>query len=506
MRSTWIRHVGLGLVIAAFVGVAGCSSPGDSGLARMATEEAAGARQALADARFDAAVANALEKIVDRDRRFDVDAETDFARLGTTGMLLPGSDASSGSGEVVISQSSRDGGYVTSSVPWRGDDGQLEFYVEITPYLQRDPDVLSTRYVDTSYRDGKFEGFRTSYGPIENHGLGAGWQGFEATSVYDGGGSLATTFYTDADAADLLGRPWANDVFLRPETRHDIVLNNVPALPAGQDWRSISLPAGGLAGTLDGIKGRFSCPSGTVCSLDNERLLPDWQGLHPGYDGSNLVIFTPEDGGMPVHLSGSDSRAVPPGDYLSFGSWLYVPSDATDVAAFEIGVFAAGRDPFAENNLQALTGTATYAGKAAGIYAAAAQPTTHRFRADVELTADFGTDSEFGAVNGRVSNFVLVGGEPAPLRELRLLTASWRDAEGASNLFPSQETGGPALPGGWTEGYTAADGGWWGVWGGRFYGNGLATTEHPASFAGTFGATDGNRSIAGSFGAHKSSK
>ena len=62
-------------------------------------------------------------------------------------------------------------------------------------------------------------------------------------------------------------------------------------------------------------------------------------------------------------------RRFPPGDYLSLGSWLYVPPDVTDVAAFEIGVFAAGRDPFAEDNLLALTGTATYIGKAAGTYA-----------------------------------------------------------------------------------------------------------------------------------------
>ena len=121
-------------------------------------------------------------------------------------------------------------------------------------------------------------------------------------------------------------------------------------------------------------RGVFRCPSDSECSLDNERLLPDWQGYHAGYDGSNSVIFTPADGGMPTRLRGSDSQAVPPGDYLSFGNWLYVPPDVSDVAAFEVGVFAAGRDPFAEDNLLALTGTATYIGKAAGIYAAAAYP------------------------------------------------------------------------------------------------------------------------------------
>ena len=108
---------------------------------------------------------------------------------------------------------------------------------------------------------------------------------------------------------------------------------------------------------------------------------------------------------------------------------------------------------------------------------------------------------------------MLDNGAPAALSELRLLAASWRDAPGTSNVFPSQNADSPALPGGWVEGYTAADGGWRGVWAGRFFGNGVTSTdippsyvEHPRSFAGTFGATDGNRSFAGSFGAEKASR
>ena len=518
MGSTLISQAGLALWVAAsVVALAGCSSLGEHKSAHMlriaAEENAASAEQALADAGFASAVANALEKIAARGQSFDVDPDDISARKGITGMLLPGSDATSGSGEVITSQSSRDGGYVTSSLPWRNDTGQLEFYVEIAPNLQPDPVVSPTRYVDTSYRQGEFEGFTTSYGPIETHRLGAGWQAFQATNVYEGGGTLTIRFHTDADHADALGRPWANQVFLRPEARHDIVLNDIPSLPAGQDWRSISLSSDGLAGSLNGVEGRFSCPSDSACSLDNERLPPGWEGYHAGYDSSNLVIFTPADGGLPARLRGSDSQAVPPGDYLSFGTWLYVPLDASDVGAFDIGVFAAGRDPFSENNLLALTGTATYIGKAAGIYAAAAYPATHYFYAAVELTADFGTASELGAVGGEVSEFALDSGEPAPLNQLRLLPVSWRNGAGIANIFPSNESGGAALPGGWIEGYTAADGGWLGVWSGRFFGNGLTAAdvpdsyaEHPGSFAGTFGATDGNHSVAGSFGAHKADR
>ena len=185
--------------------------------------------------------------------------------------------------------------------------------MEIVPHLRRDPDVGLGRFVDTPYRQGEFEGFTTSYGPIEKHGLEAGWQGFEATNVYEGGGTLTVHFHTDADHVDALGRPWATDFFVRPEAWHAIVLNDVPPLPAGQDWRPVTLPADGPAGSLNGIEGRFSCPSGSACLLGNERRPHDWEGFHAGYDSSNVVVFTPADGGTPTRLPGSDSQTVPPG-------------------------------------------------------------------------------------------------------------------------------------------------------------------------------------------------
>ena len=112
------------------------------------------------------------------------------------------------------------------------------------------------------------------------------------------------------------------------------------------------------------------------------------------------------------------------------------------------------------------------------------------------LTADFGTDSNLGVVSGQVSGFVLQSGEPAPLPELRLLPTT---IDASNDAEPASQIATP-LPGGWVDGDTAASGGWHGVWGGRFFGNGGG--EHPTSFAGTFGATDGNRRFAGGFGAH----
>ena len=77
--------------------------------------------------------------------------------------------------------------------------------------------------------------------------------------MYDGGGTLTIHFYTNVGDSAVLERPWANDVFQRPETRQDIVLNDIPSLSGGQDWQSISLPPEGLAGSLNGAEGRFTC-------------------------------------------------------------------------------------------------------------------------------------------------------------------------------------------------------------------------------------------------------
>ena len=499
MKSISFRRLALGLVFGVTLGcLVGCSN---SGASRSPQEPPTpGAAALLADSYFAAAVANAMDRIVAGDRTFDVDPERGFSRSGTSGMLLPGSDAFSGSGEAVTSQSWARGGHVTSSVPWRGE-GQLEFYVEVTPYAQEENGILTTRYVDTSYQRGTFEDFTTSGAAIENHGLGAEWQGLQATNDYRDGGALTVRLYTDVDDSDRLDRPWANEVFERPAARRDIALHDLPPLPASQDWRSIPIPQEGLAGSLDGIEGRFSCPSAEGCSLDNERLPPDWEGYHMGYDNSNVVIFTPAGGGTPVHFSGARSRPVPAGDYLTFGNWLYAPADAADVEAYEVGVFAAGRDPFNKSTLMALAGTAAFTGKAAGLYAAAARPVTGTFTADVALTAEFGTGSDLGAVSGWVSGFALDDGEPSPITELRLLPASIRTSDLDNSASPPAEP----LPGGWIQAETAAAGGWHGVWGGRFFGNGSGA-EQPSSFAGTFGATDGNHRFAAGFGAHRTDR
>ena len=478
------------------------------------------AEQALTDAQFDAAVANAMEKIVDCCQRVQISTDTELnaelgedAYHGRGGWHFDHNDLSSGSGEAIFSQSFPGGDLVGTAIPWRNDAGQLEFHVNVSGHddpqyaepLHRDPDVWPGRYIDTSLRNREFDSVTTSVREMEDNDLGVGWQGIEATKVYDGGGRLTVNFYTDVDSSDELGEPWVRETF-----QHNIVLSEIPSLPAGQDYQYLFLPADGLAGSLDGAAGRFSCAPDTSCGLVADPNRPEWaEGYFPFSGSVDDVVFTPDAGGEPASLSGPPSQDVPWANYLSFGNWLYVPEDVTDTDAFEFGVFAAGGDPFSGANLMALIGAATYTGKAAGMYAESSGPDASAFSADVELTADFGTDSDFGTIQGTISNIALDSGETPALRALDLLSASWLDQGGTSNVFESYNNAYGPWPGGWVEGFTAADG-WWGYWGGKFFGNGVATTdippsyvEHPASFAGTFGATDGDRNIAGSFGAHK---
>ena len=121
--------------------------------------------------------------------------------------------------------------------------------------------------------------------------------------------------------------------------------------------------------------------------------------------------------------------------------------------------------------------------------------------ADVGLMADFGPEGELGSVTGEVSNFQLASGKAMPVSTLNLREAwDWENEVWMpANVRTSWEYSDGLIPGGLVEGDTFAEGGWRGLWYGKFFGNG---SDRPTSLAGTFGATDGTRSIAGSFGAH----
>ena len=386
------------------------------------------------------------------------------------------------------------------AIPWHGDDGQVEFIIRVMPeWLHGDLDVLAGTDLRTSDRNGDIAGNTTSYSPIEDHGLGLEWQGFEATKAYDSGGTLTVRFFTDLeDTANPLA-PYTNWEADLPDG--EILLNDdrIPDL-TGRDWLYFSIPEDGLKGTLDGVAGTFTCPEG-YCSINTS-----WVGSgYVPWADSAPVLFTPDGAGQPksvrpTHLV-SPSAEIPKVNYLSLGSWLYIPEAGADPDDFRFGIFAGGDDAFAGVNLPGLAGTARYAGKATGMYAEKVDIDT--FSADVEFMAEFGSVSESGRISGSVSNFELGSGKPSPLSELLLVADSFGD--GLGNISPGWPGDNGSISGGFIGGSAYSnDGRWDGGWDAKFYGNDDADpTAHPTAFAGAFGANDGDRHVAGSFGAYK---
>ena len=399
-------------------------------------------------------------------------------------------------------------GAVFHAAPWINPDGELEFYADAGTFPGEGNEVQTTpvavhpgRYIDTTKIGNEQPGVTTTVRALEDSRLGADWQGLQATKVYDGGGMLRVDFYTDADASDNLAQPNVRDDF-----QYEITLDDILPLPADRDYSFFNLPEEGLPGTLDNVAGHFTCPPGppSGCGFG---MTPIRDRYSPRI--TNDIIFTPDDGSPVTRITGNKPHRVAAADYLSFGNWRYIPEDWTEMHAYEVGLFATVGEPFNAGNLMALSGTAEYAGGAVGIYSV--NYDSDEFTANVELSADFGSDADFGAINGRVFNIALESGNPSPLMEIELSSRRWNDESGVQNIFPRRtwDESDALYHGGVIESRHSGPGGWWVEWGGMFGGNGDAATDHPSSFAGAFTATWQDNelhraeSIAGSFGAYR---
>ena len=177
-------------------------------------------------------------------------------------------------------------------------------------------------------------------------------------------------------------------------------------------------------------------------------------------------------------------------DWLAAGIWAFVPnSEQSD--DYEFGAFADGVS-FLGENLQALTGDATYTGEAVGVYYSQlpndgeASP----FGADVNLTASFGDANVLGSISGTISGVETESGSPLGAT-LTLGTALIGDSD--SGFF----TGNTSM--------TFGGRSYGGRWGGQFFGS--SATDTPSFVAGTFGATTGEGgatgSLVGAFGAER---
>ena len=200
------------------------------------------------------------------------------------------------------------------------------------------------------------------------------------------------------------------------------------------------------------------------------------------------------------------AQAAANNDYLMFGLWL---QESDDGATDTFGSFAAGGANYAVNVQNAVTGTATYSGSAAGAHHRTGDG-VNWFHGDARLTANFGAADAAGSISGAISN-IRVNGGAAMSTPIYLGQAALSD--GTATFNGAAFMGAATAPGASTHEFD-------GTWSGSFFG---ATADDadtadvnesvtaPLAAAGTFGVTKSEgmgddmvvESFVGAFGAHK---
>lgn len=186
-------------------------------------------------------------------------------------------------------------------------------------------------------------------------------------------------------------------------------------------------------------------------------------------------------------------------DWLAGGIWVYLPDDVSDTGAVSFGAFANGGDPFPQDNIAGLTGTARYQGDAAGVYLnpnpeGGPEGGPSLFNARTTLTVDFGDGATLGTIGGTIHSVTEEDGTPfLPSPTLTLESADIGDS--GSGFF----TGDTSM----TYGDDGAGRAFSGKWGGQFFGEDAAA-DAPISVVGTFGAaTDDGDGFVGAYVANK---
>ena len=182
-------------------------------------------------------------------------------------------------------------------------------------------------------------------------------------------------------------------------------------------------------------------------------------------------------------------------DYLSFGYWVRTTGEGDDTK-YGVGTFFDGSQDFSAA-LSSLEGSATYSGKAAGMYgkktlnqygqAVSGSETSGHFTADANLTARFGgvdiAESKQNQIEGTVTNFMDGDEMISPNWELKLNTTAVDDD------ISHTTTGTPGNPDG--------------NWVAEFFGNPVnADGTATANVASTVDAENAPTGVAGEFTGH----
>ena len=235
-----------------------------------------------------------------------------------------------------------------------------------------------------------------------------------------------------------------------------------------------------VTGTFDGVPGQFTCTADacTVMTDDKGKLI-----------ASEGWRFTPVS---PLTATVKDPDVA----YAYFGWWLNKPK--ANVDEHDVEVFAGGTAEHEAEVNEAIEGTATYAGPAAGKYVTKtfsagvhSDSGVGHFTAKASLTAKFGAATGLvGTIGGSVTGFVLDDTTAASWK-VTLEDATLQGGDATFNGLSEVDFGGGA---------TTNDAG---TWQGSFYGAGATDADAPDTVTGTFDALTDNASVIGGFGATK---
>ena len=245
------------------------------------------------------------------------------------------------------------------------------------------------------------------------------------------------------------------------------------------------------------VKGMFAGADGTYQCLTEEGCGAEVVSKRKAIQLTGDWRFTPS--------AGARATKTDP-DYLEYGFWLKKTVKDGATTYNEVSTFArqmgyrSGDAGFTPETT--LSGPATYAGGAAGVYVhdtigaggAVGSSTSGVFTADVSLTAYFGNKNDDALlkdqnmIKGTISDFVLSGGEANTWSVG--LSAGLR-VGGAESAFRPTVSGDTKA--------TGADGNWVG----KFHGSASPAGEFPAAVTGEFNANFINGAAAGAFGAEK---
>ena len=249
-----------------------------------------------------------------------------------------------------------------------------------------------------------------------------------------------------------------------------------------------------FTGTLYGAAGTFKCDTTEDCSVSKAR------------DGD--MTFSAGWSFVPAGTNVMVSEVQEDTDYMDFGYWVKWDADggSGSTPAYTVEAFFKGKAP--HTGVDSVVGTASYGGKAAGLYARQVyegntllDDRSGRFTADVALKAYFGggavaSDDE-DSISGTISNFMDDGQAIDSGWSVRLNKIG--DGTGGTGSFNTSA--------GTFSGGTTAGGGAAGTWSGAFYGDDTADSNdmipQPSSAAGEFTAGFHNGDVVGAFGARK---